>query len=124
MLVALVGLAFIGGGAFTLRMYSKARTYVRVAGVVVDRVESFSSGSESGNRMASPIFEFVDNRGQTIRKKSGSASYPWPEIGKNVTILYDPADPEGTAEIVNSANSTPWSGSPSSPPESSSSWSA
>lgn len=105
MVVALVGLVFVGAGVLLVRSYAKTRGYVRAPGVIVDRVVS-STYSNDGRRTASAVFEFADGEGRAIRKQSTRASYPWPEIGVDVTVVYDPADPEGTAETLGSRNSS------------------
>ena len=65
-------------------------------GTVIEMEESDTS--EGGCCVYSPVIEF-DANGQTYTFEGGNASYPPEyEVGEQVSVLYDPADPE-TAQI-------------------------
>lgn len=65
-------------------------------GIVVKMEES--SSAEGGCCVYSPVIEFVAG-GQTFSFEGGNASYPPAyEVGENVSVLYNPADPD-TAQI-------------------------
>lgn len=84
-------------GAYTgytsLRLEQNGET---TTGTVIEMEES--SSSEGGCCVYSPVIEFNVN-GQSYSFDGGTASYPPEyEVGEQVTVLYDPADP-GTAQI-------------------------
>ena len=57
-----------------------------------------SNSSEGGCCVYSPVIEF-DMNGQTFSFEGDNASYPPAyEVGENVSVLYDPSDPD-TAQI-------------------------
>jgi len=67
-----------------------------VTGTVVRLEESDSS--EGGCCVYSPVIKFAAN-GQTFSFETGNASYPPAyEVGEEVSVLYDPGDPN-TAQI-------------------------
>jgi hypothetical protein len=67
-----------------------------ITGTVIEMEESDTS--EGGCCVYSPVIEFNVN-GQSYTFEGGNASYPPAyEVGEQVSVLYDPADPE-TAQI-------------------------
>ena len=80
-------------GYISWRLESNGET---TTGVVVQLEESDSA--ESGCCVYSPVIEFNAN-GQTFSFDGDTASYPPAyEVGEEVSVLYDPADPD-TAQI-------------------------
>jgi hypothetical protein len=70
---------------------------VTTTGTVV-RLEE-SSSAESGCCVYSPVIEFTDSNNQTYSFEGDTASDPPAyDVGEEVSILYDPKDPE-TAQI-------------------------
>ena len=108
MLFFLGGLALAAMGTYMVYRYALTRTYVRAPGVIVD-LAAPKGRMRFWNGRRDPkaaVFQFVDGQGRLIRRTSDTASYPWPTVGRQVTVLYDPADPEGTADTRGSANWT------------------
>lgn len=97
------GLLFAARGILDLRSFlkSQSRHYVRTTGTVV------GLESRPGGNARRAIFEFVDDQGRSVRTACGWATRPWPRLGRLATIVYDPADPAGTADTLASHHSKP-----------------
>ena len=82
---------YAGYGSWKLEQNGKT-----ITGTVVSLEESDSS--DGGCCVYSPVIEFISN-GQTFSFEGENASYPPAyEVGEEVQVLYDPADPN-TAQI-------------------------
>ncbi|XRQ15668.1 DUF3592 domain-containing protein [Actinomadura welshii] len=69
---------------------------VRTTAVVVGH--RTAGAAAPGTRQRSAVFEFTTGTGEVIRS-AGSASTPrGPRAGTRIPVVYDPADPRGTAE--------------------------
>ncbi len=98
-----VGLYMIWGGGSELYGWWRARRrIVRTGGVIVGRTEVLGQGP--GSRSRSAEFQFTTADGRIVQSISEKYSFPGPKPGKRVTIVYDPVNPKGTAEIVGIRN--------------------
>jgi hypothetical protein len=55
---------------------------------------------DPGNLARAPIYRFTTDDGRIVDACSSVWAYPPPKVGKRVTIAYDPADPQASAETV------------------------
>jgi len=99
-----VGLVIIwGGGSELLAWWRARRRLQRVTGVIVAR-EEFRDIALSGQgplvRSRAARFRFSTDEGQLIEAVSAKSSFLGPRPGKQVSVLYDPADPQNSAEIA------------------------
>jgi hypothetical protein len=95
----IVGLLIIWGGGSELLGWWRARHRVlRTSGVIVDRVEVLGQGPGVHNRAGR--FRFTTADGTVVEVVSARYSFPGPKPGQRVTVVYDPADPHGSAEIA------------------------
>ncbi|MQY03840.1 DUF3592 domain-containing protein [Actinomadura macrotermitis] len=102
MIVTILGLLF--GGAFALggvkeiadrvRLQRRSR---RARGVFVAR-EEVGSVAHPGVRSRAVRFRFSTETGRVVERTSALTSFPGPRPGREVTVVYDPARPESTAE--------------------------
>ncbi|MEU8801513.1 DUF3592 domain-containing protein [Spirillospora sp. NPDC048819] len=94
----LLGVALVCGGVYEvvkrLRLQSRM---VRAAGVFVGRDDVMGPGGPS---TASRVgrFRFTTAQGRPVEATSSLYSFPGPKPGRSVTVIYDPARPEDTAE--------------------------
>jgi hypothetical protein len=91
---AVVGLVLAGvGGVIGYSTYSFQQTAERATGTVVDLdVRWGSHKSRSTSRAEYPVVEF-EAGGEWYTFRSAVTSTSHPEIGDEVSVLYDPADP-------------------------------
>jgi hypothetical protein len=97
--VVAVGLAIVYGGAVELLAYIRARHRLeRTSAVVVGLVNVglFRANSKS----YAARFRFTTREGRVVEAVSSLSTFPGPRIGKQFIVVYDPADPEGSAERV------------------------
>ncbi|MGP4023822.1 hypothetical protein [Actinomadura sp. 3N407] len=94
----LLGAAIFCGGVYEvvrrLRLQSRM---LRATGVFVGRDEVMGPG---GPGTASRVgrFRFTTLQGRPVEASSSLYSFPGPKPGRSVTVIYDPARPEDTAE--------------------------
>jgi len=98
---AVGAVALWGGVSWGSKRYQLVSSGVPVPGRVVDRVEHEHVGTSVGTqyreseRSFHPLVEFVTTDGETVRIEgtTGRGDKEKIEIGKPVTVVYDPADP-------------------------------
>jgi hypothetical protein len=94
-----IGLVMIYGGGAEFLGWLRARSRLRrVPGVIIATEEVLGRGPAVRNR--SGRFRFTTDQGRVIDKLSSFYSFPGPKVGKPVTVSYDPARPEKSAEIA------------------------
>lgn len=92
-----VGLALVYGGAAEMLGWLRGRARLRrVTGVVVGHVSPGAAGPANPSRSAR--IQFTADDGRVVEVVSSAWSYPGPSVGEHVPVLYDPADPEGSAD--------------------------
>jgi hypothetical protein len=87
-----------GGGSELLGWWRARHRVLKTVGVVVGRVEVLGQGAGVHNRAG--CFRFTTAEGIVVEAVSARYSFPGPRPGKRVAIVYDPADPHGTAELA------------------------
>jgi Protein of unknown function (DUF3592) len=93
----LVGLAIVYGGGVELVSWFRSRARLRtVTGVVVRHARPGPVGPANLSRSA--IVQFTAEDGRVVEVVSSAWSYPPPQVGQRLPVLYDPADPEGSAD--------------------------
>lgn len=98
-----VGLVLIWGGGAELFWWARARRRVaRVQGVIVGLADV--GGQTTAIRSRAARFRFTTSEGHPVEAVSEMSSFPGPKPGKQVSVVYDPADPAGTAEIAGVRN--------------------
>ncbi|MFG2085537.1 MULTISPECIES: DUF3592 domain-containing protein [unclassified Spirillospora] len=94
----LLGVALVGGGVYEvvkrLRLQSRM---LRAAGVFVGRDDVLGPGGPSTTSRVGR-FRFTTAQGRPVEAGSSLYSFPGPKPGRSVTVVYDPAQPEETAE--------------------------
>lgn len=94
-----MGLVMAYGGAKELLQHARARRrLVRTSAVVVGVVDVGLFRANSTSYAAR--FRFTAADGRAVEAVSAASSFPGPTVGRQVPIVYDPADPEGSAERV------------------------
>lgn len=98
LLGVLLGVAVFCGGAYEVvtRLRLQKRM-LRATGVFVGWDDVLSPGGPSTTSRAAR-FRFTTAQGRPFETTSSLSSYPGPQLGKSMTVIYDPADPEDTAE--------------------------
>jgi hypothetical protein len=101
--VAIVGIIFglfvsWVGASELLDWWRARRRLRRVPGVIVAPEEVLGQGPGIHNR--SGRFRFTTAEGRVVEAVSAKYSFPGPRPGKTVTVVYDSADPQGSAEIA------------------------
>jgi len=92
-----LGIAFIYGGVHELvQRLRLQRKLVRAQGVFVGHDDVAAHGA--GIHARAGRFRFVTQDGRTVESVSAMYSFPGPKPGRPVTVVYDPARPERTAE--------------------------
>lgn len=93
-----LGVAVFCGGVYELvtRLRLQSRM-LRTTGVFVGRDEVMGPGHPSIKSRVGR-FQFTTAQGRPVEASSSAYSFPGPKPGKSVTVIYDPARPEGTAE--------------------------
>jgi hypothetical protein len=88
--------ALVGyGGAAELLAYARGRgRFQRARAVVVGLIDAGHGNVKS----RAARFRFTTADGHVIQRVSSLSSFPGPRVGKRLTVVYDPADPERTAE--------------------------
>ncbi|WP_298332003.1 DUF3592 domain-containing protein [Haloactinopolyspora sp.] len=98
MLGVILGVAICcGGGYEVVTRVRLTRRMLRADGVFVGRDDVLGPGGAS-TRSRVGRFEFTTAQGQQIEASSSLYSFPGPKPGKPVTVIYDPARPEASAE--------------------------
>lgn len=72
------------------------RRGVRTTAVVVGH--STPGMANPGTMQRAGVFEFTTEAGEVIRATSSASTPRGPKVGRRIPIVYDPADPRGTAE--------------------------
>jgi hypothetical protein len=94
----LLGVAVFCGGVYEvvkrLRLQSRM---LRASGVFVGRDEVLGPGGPSTTSRVGR-FRFTTQQGRPVEASSSLYSFPGPKPGRSVTVIYDPAHPEDTAE--------------------------
>lgn len=86
------GLLLLHGGLSEWISWLRARRRMRrVTGVFVGRTDA---ASVPGRAQRSGVFQFTTEDGRVFTGTSSFSSPRGPRVGKRVTIVYDPADPE------------------------------
>jgi hypothetical protein len=94
-----MGLAFAGSAGVEWVRWSRARhRLVRTTGVVVHLVDRMVA--DPGTKSRAPVFRFTTGDGRVVEVTSRTSTWPGPKIGKELTVVYDPQDPDGTAERI------------------------
>ncbi|MES9543165.1 DUF3592 domain-containing protein [Actinomadura sp. NPDC000600] len=93
-----LGVAVFCGGVYELvtRLRLQGRM-ARAEGVFVGRDDVMGPGGPS-TRSRVGRFRFTTPQGRPVEASSSLHSFPGPKPGKPVTVVYDPARPEDTAE--------------------------
>jgi hypothetical protein len=96
--VIALGLMISGASLWELadriRLHRRMR---RARGVVVARHE-VGHMAGPGVRSRAAHFRFTTETGRVVERTSGLSSFPGPKPGRILTVVYDPARPESTAE--------------------------
>ncbi|WP_018655756.1 DUF3592 domain-containing protein [Actinomadura flavalba] len=96
-IAAALGAALFLWATFSLVKDALAhRRLVRTRGVFVGRTDA--AGTRPGVAARSGRFRFTTEQGRTVEATSRFYSFPGPRPGRPVTVIYDPARPEATAE--------------------------
>lgn len=92
LLVIAFGLLLVHGGLSEWISWLRARRRIRrVTGVFVSRTDATPV---PGRAQRSGVFQFTTEDGRVLTGTSSFSSPRGPRVGKQVTIVYDPADPE------------------------------
>ncbi|MEV5829903.1 DUF3592 domain-containing protein [Spirillospora sp. NPDC052242] len=93
---ALPGAAALGCAGAVLRERARMRgRWRRTTGVIVGHRKIASPGESP---TYAPVFRFTAEDGRTVQA-AGSVSTAWRRgAGRRIPVVYDPADPEGTAD--------------------------
>lgn len=87
-----LGLLAVYGGLSEWISWLRARRRIRrVTGVFVGRTDATSV---PGRAQRSGVFQFTTEDGRVFTGTSSFSSPRGPRVGKQVTIVYDPADPK------------------------------
>ncbi|MEU4827522.1 DUF3592 domain-containing protein [Actinomadura sp. NPDC023710] len=94
----LLGAAIFCGGVYEAvkRLRLQGRM-LRAPGVFVGRDEVMGPGGPSTTSRVGR-FRFTTPQGRRVEASSSLYSFPGPKPGRAVTVVYDPASPEDTAE--------------------------
>lgn len=88
----IIGLSFLIGVPMIVNAIHKDCT-MEVTATIVDVSESY----DDGTTMYSPIYEMEIN-GETVNRQASYSTNVYPDIGKEVTLLADPNNPENFYE--------------------------
>lgn len=95
--VIIVGSIIVYGAGKELLSYFRARHRLqRARGVVVARVDVGRGQPNTVSR--SPVIRFTTSDGRVVETLSALSTFPGARVGKEFTVVYDPDDPEGTAD--------------------------
>lgn len=95
----LVGLVVAYGGVVELIGWLRGRSRRRrTLAVVVGAVEP--GATAPGTRARSPVFRFQTDDGRVVDAVSSAWTPLPPKAGKRIPVVYDPAEPQATAERV------------------------
>ncbi|TDC97496.1 DUF3592 domain-containing protein [Actinomadura sp. 7K507] len=93
-LIALGSALLWGCGVEVLAWSRRRRRGVRTVGTVVGH----RSAGSPGTMQRSGVFEFTTENGQVVQASSSLSTPRGPKIGTRIPVVYDPADPAGTAD--------------------------
>lgn len=96
--VVAVGLAAVYGGAAELLAYVRARHRLERARAVVVGLVDVGGPIRARSRSYAAQFRFTTRQGRLVESVSSVSTFPGPKVGRRFVVVYDPADPEGTAE--------------------------
>lgn len=92
-----VGSALLWGCWVEILAWSRRRRRgVRTIGIVVGHRTPASANP--GTMQRSGVFEFTTEDGQVVQATSSLSTPRGPRIGTQIPVVYDPADPVGTAD--------------------------
>ncbi|HEY8481545.1 MAG TPA: DUF3592 domain-containing protein [Spirillospora sp.] len=95
-LIVLGLLMLWGCGSELVTLLRLRRRGIRTTGVVVGH--STPGMASPGSMQRAGVFEFRTQSGELVRKTSAASTPRGPKVGKQIPVIYDPADPWGTAE--------------------------
>lgn len=72
------------------------RRGVRTTAVVVGHAAA--GAASPGTMQRAGVFEFTTETGEVVRATSSASTPRGPKVGRRIPVVYDPADPQGTAE--------------------------
>jgi hypothetical protein len=105
LVVIAIGLLVAFAGLRELAGYLRARRRLRRTGGVVvghvDAVGGYAGGTST--TMRSARLRFATRTGEVIESVSSARSSRPPPVGTHVPVVYDPADPAGTADTTGTA---------------------
>jgi hypothetical protein len=80
------------GAVFAVYRWSYVRRAITTSATITSLIER---KNDDGDTLYAPVYVFTDQRGQSVKVISSTASFPPPgEIGDKIEILYDPANPK------------------------------
>jgi hypothetical protein len=98
--VQIVGTVLVIAGVVSTRQLLRSRRRLeRTTGVIVGDAPH-TGGSLGTAPMRSARLRFTTRQGRVVERVSDVHSSWGPRIGKEVTVIYDPADPDGTGDTV------------------------
>ncbi|MGH9211420.1 MAG: DUF3592 domain-containing protein [Acidimicrobiales bacterium] len=96
--VVVFGLLVAWAGGVELWRYLRSRRRLqRTSGIIVGLVE-VGGMFRAGSKMFAARIRFTTHDGRVVETTSAAKSYPAPRVGRQVPVVYDPADPAATAE--------------------------
>lgn len=88
----LLGMAFAAVMFFAKR--AAFRRCLRVPGIITGLIEKRNNDSDNPGVTFAPRISFQTKSGEKREFTSSVSSYPAPQVGSGVSVLYDPDDPE------------------------------
>jgi len=80
------------GAVFAVYRWSYLRRAINTPATITNLIER---KRDDGDTLYAPVYVFTDQQGQSVKIISSAASFPPPgEVGDEIEILYDPADPK------------------------------